>query len=141
MSSFMYLIKAPSFSKTCLQWFKGEPPTHSLSRYRLSWEYTLWTHVAPPSLCGKGSQESDLSTQMFFYLGCHQRYVCNGDRCHLLLPNGKCLSSPKQSCSCVQSSPVPCADHHEASPSTSIPHWNSPGEEEHCSRCKGTEMK
>ena len=74
----------------------------------------------------------------FFCLDCNQRHVCDGDRCRLLLPHGKCLSSPKQSCSCVQSRPIPCANHHEASPSSSIPHWNSSWEEEHCSRCKGT---
>lgn len=78
------------------------------------------------------------SPNSLFCPGCDQRHVYNGDRCHLLLPNGKCLSPPQQSCSRAQSCPISCADHHEASPSTSIPHRNSSREEEHCPRYKGT---
>lgn len=75
-----------------------------------------------------------------FCLGGNQRHVHNGARCRLLLPHGKRLPSPEQSRSCAQSHPVPGANHHEAPLGTSNPHRNSPGEKEHCPRCKGTKM-
>lgn len=106
----------------------------------LRWENPPWTHLVPLSLHGKGAQESGLSRRLFFCLDCDQRHVRNGGRCHLLLPTGERLSSPKQSGSRVQSCSMPCANHHEASASTSVAHRNTAREEEHCPRCTGTSI-
>lgn len=73
----------------------------------------------------------------FFYLDCDQRHVDHGDRCRLLLSSGERLSAPEQCCSRGQGAPVPCANDHEASPSTSLLPRDPSGEEEHRARCEG----